>query len=97
MPDNKPSMMDILQSSMEITMEDKFQAEANKALVGRKIVAVRWLSREETDEMGWHHRPICLQLDDGTLIWPSRDAEGNNAGVLFGQDPDGKEQTWPKL
>lgn len=58
---------------------DKVAAE----LVGKAIVAVRYLTEEEREELGWYDRSVVLQLDDGTLIWPSRDDEGNGAGALF--------------
>lgn len=58
---------------------DKVAAE----LVGKAIVAVRYLTEEEREELGWYDRSVVIQLDDGTLIWPSRDDEGNGAGALF--------------
>jgi hypothetical protein len=64
-------------------------------LVGRKIESVRWLSEEECEGMGWHSRPIALHLDDGTIIFPSKDDEGNNGGALFGQGPGGEKLTFP--
>jgi hypothetical protein len=69
---------------------------AEKALVGRKITGVRWLSTKEIEALGWHHSAVVLQLDDGTILWPSRDDEGDGAGALFGQGGDGTEQTWPR-
>ena len=67
----------------------------NKHLKGRKIVGVRWLSPEECEDMGWYSRPIVIQLDDGTLLFPSQDDEGNDGGALFGQGPRGEELTFP--
>lgn len=54
-----------------------------KELVGKAIVAVRYLTEEERTELDWHDRSIVIQLSDGTLLWPSRDDEGNGAGALF--------------
>jgi len=31
-----------------------------------------------------------IELEDGTLIYPSRDDEGNGPGTLFGKDSKGK-------
>lgn len=56
---------------------------ASKQLLGRKIVAVRYLSLEEATELGWNERPVVIQLDDGNLIYPSQDEEGNGPGALF--------------
>lgn len=61
---------------------------ASKMLLGRKIVAVRYMSQEEADDMGWYQRPVVLQLDDGNIIYPSHDDEGNDAGALFTNDKD---------
>jgi hypothetical protein len=56
---------------------------ASKALVGRKIVKVRYLTDEEMEDMGWYSKPIVLQLDDDTLLFPSADDEGNDGGAIF--------------
>ena len=59
--------------------------------VGRRIVEVRVMSNEELEAEGWGDWqqfgsvPVFV-LDDGTLIYPSRDAEGNGPGELFGRD-----------
>lgn len=59
---------------------------ASKQLLGKRIVKVRYMSQEEVDELGWNSRPVVIQLDDGNLVWPSRDDEGNDAGSLFTND-----------
>ena len=58
-------------------------AEKLKPLVGRTIVGVRYLDAGEVGLLGILHQPVCLQLDDGTLLWPMADDEGNDAGALF--------------
>jgi len=60
--------------------------KAEKDFVGKKIVGVRYMSSEECEDMGWDSAPICLLLDDGTWIYPSRDDEGNDGGALFTND-----------
>ena len=63
---------------------DKFwTTEAKKQLLGKKIVAVRYMTAKEQDELGWMSRAVVVELDDGNLIYPSRDDEGNDAGALF--------------
>jgi len=57
--------------------------KAEKDFVGKKIVGVRYMSSKECEDMGWDSCPICLLLDDGTYIFPSRDDEGNDGGALF--------------
>jgi hypothetical protein len=34
------------------------------------------------DAFGWRYKSIVLTLDDNTLVFPSRDDEGNDAGAL---------------
>jgi hypothetical protein len=67
-------------------VEKRWTAIASKQFLGRKIVAVRYLSEKEVEEIGWSCQSIVLQLDDGNLIYPSCDDEGNNGGALFTTD-----------
>lgn len=64
-------------------------------LVGRTIVGVRYLDVGEISRLGITHQPVCLQLDDGALLWPMADDEGNDAGALFIQ-PGAKTTTLPE-
>lgn len=68
---------------------------AKKQLLNRKIVEVRYLTTEEAEGLGWYQRSIVMVLDDGNIIYPSRDDEGNDAGALFTCDPD--QPTLPVL
>jgi hypothetical protein len=77
----------------EITL--RWEQAAKKVLLNRKIVGVRYMTQEEADDHGWYSRGVIFKLDNGTLIYPSADDEGNNAGVLFTTDPE--EQTLPIL
>ena len=61
---------------------DYWKDKANKLLVGKKIVKVEWMTNEERLEIDWHSRPVCMQLDDGTWIFPMADDEGNDGGAL---------------
>ena len=55
-----------------------------KHLVGRTIVKVKWLSPQQTEKVfGWHQQPCEIHLDNGTVLTPSQDDEGNDAGALF--------------
>ena len=62
--------------------------KAEKDFVGKKIIKVSYMSSKECEEMGWDSSPICLLLDDGTWIYPSRDDEGNDGGALFASNDD---------
>lgn len=63
-------------------------------IVGKEIVDARKMTEEELEREGWRmprlqEDPVALELDDGTIIYPSRDPEGNGPGSLFGFGPGG--------
>ena len=65
-------------------MSMKWNELVKKHLVGRKIVNVKWLSPKESERLlGWDQQPCEIFLDDGTIITPSSDDEGNEAGALI--------------
>ena len=66
-------------------MKDNYwQKLVDKHLVGRKIVKVKWLSPEKSEEyFGWDAQPCEIHLDNGTILSPSQDDEGNDAGAIF--------------
>ncbi len=66
-------------------MNDTIQhwtSEAGRILLNKKIVQVRYMTDQEQQAFGWNHKAVVLQLEDGTLVFPSRDDEGNDAGAL---------------
>jgi len=56
---------------------------AKSQLLGKKIVGVRYLLDEEMENLDWDEKCVVIILDDGNMIFPSRDDEGNGAGALF--------------
>ena len=64
--------------------------KAQEVLKGKTIIEARYLNDEEMELMGWYKRPLCFELDNGTLCIPSMDDEGNDGGSLFYQEK-GKE------
>jgi hypothetical protein len=59
--------------------------------VGRTIRKVRLMTPEELAQNGWEgEAAVCLELDDGSVVYSSRDEEGNGPGCLL-QRVDGKE------
>ena len=50
------------------------------------------MSAAEAESMMWSYRPIVLELDNGALIFPAADDEGNNGGALFGVHGEGNAQ-----
>jgi hypothetical protein len=71
--------------------------KAQKALAGRTIVRARYLTEEEREALGWGVSVLVIELDDGSLLYPSMDDEGNEGGAMFGQDKDGGEQGFPVI
>ena len=62
----------------------KWNELVNKYLVGRQIVKVKWLSPKESEKlMGWSQQPCQIYLDNGTVLTPSADDEGNEGGAIF--------------
>ena len=59
---------------------------ASKALVGRTIKEVRYMTEKEQEAQGWYGSAVVLMLDNGVCVFPSRDDEGNDAGALFTTD-----------
>ena len=58
--------------------------DAHEKLVGRKIVAVRYMSEAEVDGLQWYGRAaVVIQLDNGVILFPSQDDEGNGPGAVF--------------
>jgi hypothetical protein len=48
------------------------------------------MTDKNANEAMWYSRPIILVLDDGTIICPQSDDEGNNGGALMCETKDGK-------
>ena len=55
---------------------------AKTVMLGKKIVRVGYISKEEANDYMWNSRGIYFVLDDGTKCIVMRDDEGNDAGVL---------------
>ena len=68
---------------------------AKSQLLNRTIVEVRYLCDEEMVDLGWDEKCVVMILDDGNIILPSRDDEGNGAGALFTSNKD--NQTIPVI
>jgi len=65
-------------------MNNKWIKQINDLLVGKTIKKIEWLNADESYKLfGWRHQPCEIYLDDGTILTPSTDDEGNNAGAIF--------------
>jgi hypothetical protein len=78
-------------------MIERWTSYAITKLLGKTIVAVRYLNSKEINTLGWSRRALVIQLSDGTILYPSADDEGNDAGALFGQAKDGTDCTFPVI
>jgi hypothetical protein len=70
---------------------------ARKQLLNRRIVEVRYLTPDECRRQTWSFTGVALVLDDGTTVYPARDAEGNDAGALHGVAGDGTGFVLPEI
>jgi hypothetical protein len=69
--------------------------EKSDPIIGRRIVAIRQMTRQEMKANYWHRKAVVVQLDDGTMLYPSQDDEGNGPGALFGVDWLGRSFGYP--
>ena len=52
---------------------------------GRTIVGIRNMTPAEMNREYWFGEPATvLVLDDGSVLYPSQDFEGNGPGAIFG-------------
>ncbi len=60
--------------------------DTETTITGRRIVEVRAMSARELNAEGWppDETVPVLVLDNGAILLPSRDEEGNGTGALFG-------------
>ena len=56
--------------------------EASDLLLGKRIVKVEYMSKEEAEKTGWYNCPVLIGLEDGSWIVPQSDDEGNDGGVI---------------
>ena len=52
-------------------------------MIGQTIKAIRPQTDAERDSEYWDDSAVVIELDNGVLIYPSRDPEGNGPGVFF--------------
>jgi hypothetical protein len=71
-----------------MSIVEQWEKDVSKLLLNRTIVKVRYMSSDEVEFFGWQSKAIVLHLDDGTMLFPSADDEGNDAGALFTTNDD---------
>jgi len=73
------------------TEETAYDTIPMDAIVGATIVGIRPMTEDEMLDEFWlkDEIPMALVLSNGTILYPSADIEGNDAGALFGKTSDG--------
>ena len=77
-------------------LTDRWNKQAKKVLLGKKIVQVKYVDSEEAEKYMWHKRPISFTLDDNTRLIVMQDDEGNDGGAL-GVTKDNKFDVLPVI
>ena len=72
-------------------LTERWNKQAKKVLLGRKIVQVKYVDSEEAKSYMWYSRPISFTLDDGTRLMVQQDDEGNDGGALWYGNKDGQD------
>jgi hypothetical protein len=75
----------------------QWNKHANDNLKGKTIKKCRYMTKKEQESMMWYNRALVIEFTDGSLIFPSKDDEGNDAGALFGQTNQGDDLTFPVI
>jgi len=83
-----PIVKNLKLKNMSTNREEYWTKKAEAILLNKKIVGVRYLTKQEEEMLGWNYRCVVMELEDGTLVYPSKDDEGNDAGALFYQSSD---------
>ena len=63
-------------------LTNRWNKQAKKVLLGKKIIQVKYVDTEEAEKYMWHKRPISFTLDDNTRLIVMQDDEGNDGGAL---------------
>ena len=72
-------------------LTDRWNKQAKKVLLGRKIVQVKYVDTKEANSYMWYKRPISFTLDNGTRLMVQQDDEGNDGGALWYGNKDGED------
>ena len=74
--------------SDSIELREKWADQAKKILMGKTITNVRYLTDDELEDFGWDESCLAIFLNDGGIVFPSADDEGNRAGAWFTTNDD---------
>ena len=82
-PPKEKELTDEYITSLLPEPEKSITLKAGEALTGQTIVGCRYLTKAEADETKRGYRTFALFLENGTVIYPSSDDEGIEAGALY--------------
>jgi hypothetical protein len=68
---------------MTTDIEQRDTQTAARALLGRRITGVRYMTAAEAEAFGWRYRPLVIDLDDGSAVFPIADEAMNEAAALL--------------
>ncbi len=68
---------------MTTAIEQRDTETAARALVGRRITRFRYMTAAEAEDFGWRYRPLVIDLDDGTAVFPIADEALNEGAALL--------------
>ena len=74
-------------------LHEATQRKLQRMLLGQKVKEIRWLTKEEADESGWYYQPIQITFENGVMLAPMSDDEGNEAGAMATNIPS-METIW---
>lgn len=76
-----------------MTNDERWNKIATELLQGRTITAVSYMSETEAESAGFYKRPVAIELDNGLVLFPQMDDEGNDGGALVCFNADTKKET----
>lgn len=71
-----------VENDPELDKVKKQWVDKLSALKGLIIRDVRYMTNKEVERFDFFHSCVVLELEDGTLLWPTFDDEGSDAGAL---------------
>jgi len=82
-----------LESTSKFEMKQEIEKKLRSRLVGKTIKSARFLKGYEKKYLLWDQSCIALELDDGSLLFPSMSENCDAPGGLFFQSDKGIESS----
>lgn len=78
---------DMDERSRKFRRKSKHEIDHFKKLHDRIIKDVRYMTEGEAKAWGWYKRPLMIILDNGDIMIPQSDDEGNDGGAIYMTNP----------